>query len=53
MCKAIYFNHKPITDIHTYKRNLRLRPHQRLPGLHNYEPHAKAFKPYSALLVTL
>ena len=27
----MYFNRKPVTDIHTYKHNLRLRRHKRLP----------------------
>ena len=31
------------TYIHTYKHKLRLRPHKRLPHLHNYVSHAKAF----------
>ena len=51
MCKPVYFNHKPVTDIHTYihtyihiyKHNLRLRPHQCPPCLHDYEPHANTF----------
>ena len=25
--KPVYFNRKPVTDRHTYKHNLRLRPH--------------------------
>ena len=47
ICKLVYFSRKPVTDIHTYihtyKHNLRLRPHKRLLRLHNYVPHAKAF----------
>ena len=31
------------TDIHTYKHNLRLRPHKRSPCPHDYVPHAKVF----------
>ena len=31
------------TDIHTYKHNLRLRPHKRPPCPHDYVPRAKAF----------
>ena len=29
--------------IQAYKHNLRLRPDKRLPHLHDYVPHAKAF----------
>ena len=47
----IYFNRKPVmnihtylhTYIHTYKHNLRLRPHYRPLRLHDYEPYTKAF----------
>ena len=34
------------TDIHTYKHNLRLRPHKRLLHPHDYVPHAKVFSNY-------
>ena len=43
MPKPIYFNRKPITDIHTHNHNLRLRPHHRPPCLYNNEPHTKVF----------
>ena len=45
--KLVYFSRKPVMDrhtyIHTYKHNLRIRPHKRPPRLHDYVPHAKAF----------
>ena len=45
--KLVYFSRKPVTDrhtyIHTYKHNLRIRPHKRPPRPHDYVPHAKAF----------
>ena len=34
------------TYIHTYKHNLRLRPHKHPPCLHDYVPHAKVFGNY-------
>ena len=51
MHKPVYFNCKPVTDGHTYKHNLRLRPHYHPLCLHvyeshDYEPHAKVFSYY-------
>ena len=45
--KPVYFNRKHVTAIHTYihtyKHNLRLRPHKCPPHPQDYELHAKAF----------
>ena len=37
---------------HTYKYNLRLRPHKRLPHPHDYVPHAKTFGKYVVCMYT-